>query len=429
MARQKSAIAEFEICGVSTRRLHTYPEGIQKQFVLDEKSKTWFLPEKTWHEWRAHSPSAGNYVPVKYSLTGSEVSALVQGTSVMDEIPLYEGQEGDPYRSALELWAAKRGENLLSENGNETVFEDGHVAEPFIRAKFVQVFKHDNPDKKVELIEDNFFYQSNKTPFALADIDGTIRVDGEKGILECKKCDTRSKFFPLWKKGIVPFHYYIQVLWYLYVTGRKFAYICCAWGLSSRECVYMRIDRNEDAINALVSVAKSFIDCCETGEKPDVTGQNPVLVAKAYRKMAGAFDFEEEAPVENDAPEMVEAAEKLATILEEIKNAEKQIKNLKKERDKILNSAVFPVAGKANAVKVGDVLIKLKNKPRKTKVDTAHLKEDNPSLYNKYVEQTFNSKAFFEGESWELARQYIDGLNDLSEAKQNYCEVVRPKGA
>ena len=126
--------------------------------------------------------------------------------------------EENPYKSKIELYFdIKNGSENIEEaepNVNEIY---GTQCEDLIR----QLFRLNHLEYKVNNPIKNSFYRRIDKPYLTASLDGTLinLTNKQKGILEIKTRDIRSKEDnALWEKGL-PQNYFIQVLHYLVVMN------------------------------------------------------------------------------------------------------------------------------------------------------------------------------------------------------------------
>lgn len=412
--------------------LDSYPKEIASQYLYDDETRSYYIPEYVWLEWRKHGPNKD----IDVAIGGSDIAALYDGSALEDAIHLYDGQHGSPYKAAIELFYEKSGLKLpLKEAVNPEIFWVGHNEEPSIRRLFKKKFQKDHPEDIIEVINDTHMYQcgiknadgSLKYPFVLCDLDGTIVINGKTGVLECKTCRLGSEDYKLWKKGIVPLKYFLQVHWYLLATNRAFAYIICKWGLGMDDCTYIRIDRDFDIEQEILNTATAFVETVRTGVIPDTTGQNIERLYAFYRKKSGNFN--------PDIPP-VELSEDMMSVVMDVhmKNfaiaqKTKEIEELKEERNAILVNRIFPIVGDANEayIKSGNSVLSLKLKSsasKNTRLNLEHLKSTHPEVYNSYLEKNefFNTSAF-QNEQKALYEECLVEDNTLTMGKLNYCKV------
>lgn len=123
----------------------------------------------------------------------------------------------NPYMNNVELWEYKTGRKQPEDISDKPYVKYGTEAEQYLRA----LFALDYPGLTVCYEPDNYWTNSD-FPFAHASLDGwLIDQNGRKGILEIKTANVGQGTLAKWKDQ-VPDNYYIQVLWYLGVTGFDF---------------------------------------------------------------------------------------------------------------------------------------------------------------------------------------------------------------
>ena len=147
------------------------------------------------------------------------------------------------YVSPYTLWAEKTG-RLPGFDGNLAT-EVGTYLEEFVAQKFAEV-----TGKKVRRSNQSWF--NDKYPWAIANIDREIV--GEDAGLEIKT--TSELNLTKFKNGEYPANYYVQIVHYLAVTGKKRWYLAVLIG--NREFKWFTIERDEDEINALMDAERTF---------------------------------------------------------------------------------------------------------------------------------------------------------------------------
>lgn len=163
------------------------------------------------------------------------------------------------YVSPYSLWAEKTG-RLPGFEGNLAT-EVGTYLEEFVAQKFTQ-----ETGKKVRKSNQSWF--NDQYPWAIANIDREIV--GEDAGLEIKTTTelNLSKF----KGGEYPSNYYVQIVHYLAVTGKKRWYLAVLIG--NREFKWFTIERDEDEIKALMEAEKAFWEQVETDTPPIADGSS-----------------------------------------------------------------------------------------------------------------------------------------------------------
>ena len=179
----------------------------------------------------------------------------------------------NPYKSNVQLFREKAGIEQPKDVSDECAVEYGRKAEPLLRSLFIL----DHPELSVRY-EDNNIWINDDIDFAHASLDGWI-VDGEEisGILEIKTATIQnSRQSQEWYNRI-PDHYYCQVLWYMMVTGARFAWVqaLLRWehhdGTVTENIRQYKIDRYprvETDIKLLAQEAKRFWSALQRREQP-----------------------------------------------------------------------------------------------------------------------------------------------------------------
>lgn len=423
------------------------PENIREAYEFNEETRTYTLPNYEWLEWRKHGPYYEDPNHPQYITTaigGSDIAALFDGSELSKHLFMYEGQHGSPYKTAIELFYEKTGQELpLKETVKEDVFWTGHNEEPTIRNLFQKMYQKDHPEDIVNVYNDCHMYQCGRKdssgnllyPFVLCDLDGVIEINGIKGVLECKTCNFTSEDYNLWKQGIVPLKYYLQACWYMACMNYPYAYICCKMGLQPSDFVYIYIERNLEIEKMILEMGAEFVKCVETGTEPDITGQSVKRLYTFWRKKMG--NYKPEAPAVELNPSLKTTVIKINGINKELEGLKQQVTDLEEMRMKLLVENIFPVMGDSNFCTVDlspteYAQLKLKKSSRRPPIDTEKLQTELPDIYALYTikEEKFNS-TLFRKEQKNLVEQFEQKDDTLTETKQNYCEVVikEKKGA
>ena len=161
------------------------------------------------------------------------------------------------YVSPLSLWAEKTG-RLPGFEGNLAT-EVGTYMEEFVAQKFAEV-----TGKKVRRCNLSWF--NDQYPWAIANIDREIV--GEDAGLEIKT--TSELNLKKFKNGEYPANYYVQIVHYLAVTGKKRWYLAVLIG--NREFKWFTIERDEEEIKALMEAEEAFWEQVKTDTPPVADG-------------------------------------------------------------------------------------------------------------------------------------------------------------
>lgn len=161
------------------------------------------------------------------------------------------------YKSPYTLWAEKT--NRLPEFDGNLATDVGTYLEDFVAHKFEEL-----TGKKVR--KDNQSWVNDKYPWAIANIDRCIV--GEDAILECKT--TSEMNLKNFRGGEYPSNYYVQVVHYLAVTGKKKAYIAVLIG--NKDFKIFEVDRDEEEIKVLMQAEEEFYDLIQKDIAPTIDG-------------------------------------------------------------------------------------------------------------------------------------------------------------
>ena len=178
----------------------------------------------------------------------------------------------NPYKSRYSLWAEKTGK---SEGfaGNLTT-ETGAYLEDFVAKQFEKA-----TGKKVR--RKNRTIVNDKYPFACANVDRV--VIGEDAGLECKTTNN-DLVIKQCKHSEFPEAYYAQCVHYMAITGKKRWYLGVL--IQCREFKWYVLERDEDEIEALMSLESDFWDLVESDTQPAVDGSESTAdaISKQYPK-------------------------------------------------------------------------------------------------------------------------------------------------
>jgi len=202
---------------------------------------------------------------IPFTIGGSDVAAVF-GVS--------------PWTTPLELWRIKKGLMNPDDFANATAKEMGHLLEPIV----AQCYANETGNR---LIPDTGLYQHAKYPYALANLDSRMQADGEDGILECKT--TTYHKAGDWDDDMIPYHYELQVRFYLAVMDLEFADICCMWGFNPENDMAIRRINRDLIIEAYIfERLDAFIASLVANQEPSMDDVKPEVamasLARIYAK-------------------------------------------------------------------------------------------------------------------------------------------------
>ena len=174
-------------------------------------------------------------------------------------------------KTKAQLWKEKTGRAKPKDLSGVDYVQLGVKIETPMR----ELFTAFHPELIVEHFPYDIFFQRER-PWCFATLDGALtdRARGDKGVLEIKKFDVKSR--DDWKQwdGRVPDEYFFQVMHQLSATGFSFAYL---WALlrhtdgscSLREYYFPR-EEHEDDLAEIMYLERNFMDFLESGRIPPV---------------------------------------------------------------------------------------------------------------------------------------------------------------
>jgi len=259
------------------------------------------------------------------------------------------------WKSPIEVWAEKTGQVVDHEpdEAKEERFHFGHVLEAIVANEFEE--RTGLKLRKQGLI------RSTQYEWALADVDRMIV--GKPWLLECKTADSwRAEEY---EGDNIPVQYYLQIQWYLFVTGCEKAYIAILFG--GNHFMYKEVPRNDEDINAMVTACKDFWENNVATKTPP-----PADSSEMYSSyLSQNTKYQDNAVL--DMPSDMELKVKDILALEE------QIRVLKEQVDLKKNQIREQMIDYCSAVSsIYRVSYRTQNR---TMIDSAMLKKDYPEVY------------------------------------------------
>ena len=181
-----------------------------------------------------------------------------------------------PFKTNVEVWEEKVGKRTPEDISDKPQVVYGKNVEDLL----VKLFALDYPQYKVKIDKQTVYKRGFM--FASLDAELTNKNTGEQGIYEGKTTEVYNNvLMSKWNKQI-PDYYYIQILHYFLVTGKKFA-ICKAHiktmgangelEIITRHYLYFRKDLLDD-LKYLYLKEKEFWGYVERNQRP------PLLLPK-----------------------------------------------------------------------------------------------------------------------------------------------------
>lgn len=359
-------------------------KNANNEVLVDGKGKPRF-DEKTWLQWREHGP-LGN---LPYLLGGSEVSCAM---------------DLSPWVTSLELYNNKKGiRPIVNKQFNEESKTAGHIFEPYVVDMFIH--KMTKQGHKVHYFEDTRMYQCGRIkedahgtpllnsynqpmlahPYAVANLDGRVKVDGKMCVLEIKT--TSNSFMNRhviedWQNGIVPIYYELQCRHYMAVTNLDACYICCMWGFKESECAIIKIERDLEFEEELLRSEGEFIELLLHDNPPETSSSNATLLLNYYSRLYGETS--------SALPTVIIGSDQSLTM-KTIANIQEKISALKEQQkayETLLNEHLVKIAPLFAQSQKGmyedtncKIYIDVKSGKKNASIDEDALKKDNPVLY------------------------------------------------
>ncbi len=389
------------------------------------------MDNDTWLKIREHGlgelPTDPDYIP--YTITGSGASAALGVNPWVSDEEYRDKKMG--VKPALE--AAFSDESKAA----------GHVFEPFVAINFMRYMHMNFPETKVNLIKDcmrdilpyldgacpdkasyNAFIKSQekvvkdfqkkwklnpssmyrcgtknpdgslKYPFALANIDGLVEINGKVGIFEAKTTSKRETIRNYWELGKIPPYYYWQLVFYMAVMNLDYAYITCIWGVTLSDMAVIYLERDLMVEETFMDYLAQFVEDMEVGLPLEESKSDPELVSQYYYRLYGPATGDAKTPIELP-PYCKKVVQKALDIDSEIEEAEKALSELKSKRAAIYNE-IQPIMGTnayATITMDDDSVfgVKLYTPMKRAKFDEESFKNDHPDLYDEFSVTTLDT--------------------------------------
>lgn len=264
------------------------------------------------------------------------------------------------WKSKTQLFFEKVNPELKQQVDNEFIYW-GNVLEDVVAKEFEA-----RTGKKVR--KSNKMLRHPEHEFMLANLDRVIV--GEKALLECK---TTSQYnIDQWKDDEIPASYLCQIQHYMAVTGYEKAYIAVLCG--GNQFIWKEVPRDDELIEIIINAEKDFwYNNVLAGVIPEIDGSD---ATKDFLNHMYKDIDETEVQLSDDV-------ETLLTALEQVKQEEKELKELKTQyENKIKHILGNNIAGKTSGYQ-----IIWKPQVRKT-LDTKKIREIYGEQLDPYYKET-----------------------------------------
>jgi len=294
--------------------------------------------ELTYEEWLLHR---------RNGIGGSDVAAIC-GLS--------------KWRSPYQVYLEKQG--TAPEISSTEAAEWGTRLEPLIADKF----SDEHPEWAIT--EKKVIYCHPDNQWATGNLDRMIICPFRgRGILEIK---TASEYLKQdWDDGNIPDYYYVQLQWYLYVTGLQWGYFATLIGGNKyRE---YEVIRDEVMIQELVRLTEDFwFQYVQAQIAPPIDGSEATTTLLSRMYPSGQY----EQPIPLEGSHLIQPYLHLKQVMKELQDELSLIENHFKAQLMEHTTGL-----------IGDYRIKWSNRVR-TSVDTKLLKEHYPDIYTQCLKQT-----------------------------------------
>lgn len=171
------------------------------------------------------------------------------------------------YKTAYQLWMEKTGRMQPEDISDKWAVIKGNTLENELRKRF----RAKHPETLVTDGTDKQFILNGK-PYMRASLDGIIQTPEGFGVLEIKTANHRRAGDWHDSDGNLrpPIYYLTQVMFYLLVTGWKFAIFYA--DIDEGEPVEIRVERDEEDIQAIQQAVDGFWAHVTDDTEPELTG-------------------------------------------------------------------------------------------------------------------------------------------------------------
>ncbi|QYA39283.1 YqaJ viral recombinase family protein [Macrococcoides caseolyticum] len=264
------------------------------------------------------------------------------------------------WKSKTQLFFEKVNPELKQQVDNEFIYW-GNVLEDVVAKEFEA-----RTGKKVR--KNNKMLRHPEHEFMLANLDRVIV--GEKALLECK---TTSQYnIDQWKDDEIPASYLCQIQHYMAVTGYEKAYIAVLCG--GNQFIWKEVPRDDELIEIIINAEKDFwYNNVLAGVIPEIDGSDATkdFLNHMYKD------------IDETEVQLGDDVETLLTALEQVKQEEKELKELKTQYE----NKIKHILGNNLAGKTSGYQVTWKPQVRKT-LDTKKIREIYGEQLDPYYKET-----------------------------------------
>lgn len=264
------------------------------------------------------------------------------------------------WKSKTQLFFEKVNPELKQQVDNEFIYW-GNVLEDVVAKEF-----ETRTGKKVR--KNNKMLRHPEHEFMLANLDRVIV--GEKALLECK---TTSQYnIDQWKDDEIPASYLCQIQHYMAVTGYEKAYIAVLCG--GNQFIWKEVPRDDELIEIIINAEKDFwYNNVLAGVIPEIDGSDATkdFLNHMYKD------------IDQTEVQLSDDVETLLTALEQVKQEEKELKELKTQYE----NKIKHILGNNLSGKTSGYQITWKPQVRKT-LDTKKIREIYGEQLDPYYKET-----------------------------------------
>lgn len=263
----------------------------------------------------------------------------------------------NPWKSPYTLWAEMTGAIERPDISNKIAVWEGTVLEEAVAKRFLE-------ESGLKVQRSNAEYSLKEYPFIVGHIDRKIVC--ENAGLECKTTSQLAK--TEYAEGEIPPQYYAQCQFYMAVTGFDHWYIAILQ--HSKAFYWMKMDRDEEYIQAMIPKLCKFYGQVRTFEAPEIDGSESTEDTIKTIYPTGYDDGE------------VKDLSQFSASLEQLEEIKTQVKDLNDAKREIENK----IKAKLGDMTVGTApgwKITWKNQTS-TGIDKDALKTDHPDLFDQY---------------------------------------------